>query len=952
VTEDTTLTFVRVDSDGLKTRATTGAARRTGFQPLGAASVHRRVPGTGFCQRFFILPAFVLAAVAASVRADDTPPPVALPVADVKRAAPVSFEKEILPIFSANCLACHNRTKAKADLVLETPAEILKGGESGPAVMPKNADGSLLLKVSAHRQDPVMPPKGNKAAAKDLTAEQLGLVKLWIDQGATGSAASTSAPVVRLQPVPAGLHAIYAVAVTPDGQYAACARGSEVHVYHLSTGRLVSRLTGHRDLVQSLAFSPDGDVLASGAYREVLLWRRPRDIKTFNITSAARGGLNALDASADGATVATGGADGVIRLWAAADGRQVKELAGHAGPVTAVRLSADGTQLLSAAADKAVRVWNVTDGTVFAQTTVPAEPGAVAWVNGGKQVAAAGADGVIRLWDLPHHAGAALDAPKELKGHDGAVTCLAAVPGTPTQLLSGGADATVRRWDLQAGNVVGQMRHGAPVTALSVRADGKRVASAGGTVVKLWDADGKPIADLKGDRYAAEAAAERQRDAAFAASEVAFQKSAGEAAARRHAEQVERVKKAAQADVEADKALAGQMKALEEKKNAKAPDADVKQAEAAANKAREAKAASADELRLAIKASQAAADAAAEAELALHAAEQSRQQADAALASGKAAAVAAEKPLRSVAFSTDAVTLAAAGDDAAVHTYSADTGAAWETFHAEGGPVKAVAFAGAAVIAGGADGALNGFDAAPRWTKQSQLGGDASSPFVDRVTALDFSPDGKLLATGGGVPSREGEVTLWEVDGARLVRKFDPPHSDAVLALDFSPDGKYLATAGADRFMKLIEVATGRPLKSFEGHAGHVLGVSFQRTGRTLVTASADNTVKVWDAVTGEQRKGIAGFDKEVTAVRFVGDTDQFVAAAGDGRVRLLRPDGGEVRSLGGASGFVYALDATRDGTTVVAGGEDGTLRAWNVSDGKSVTALPPPAATAAVAAP
>jgi WD40 repeat protein len=896
--------------------------------------------------------AFLCASVAVPARADDTPAPVALPVADVKRDAPVSFEKEILPVLSANCLACHNRTKAKADLVLETPAEILKGGESGPAVVPKNADGSLLLKVSGHRQDPVMPPKGNKAAAKDLTPEQLGLLKLWINQGATGSAGSPSAPALQLQPLPAGLHAIYAAAVTPDGQCAACARGNEVQVYHLASGRLVSRLTGHRDLVQSLAFSPDGNVLASGAYREVLLWRRPRDVKTFDVTSAARGAVNALDTSADGATLATGGADGVVRLWATADARPVKEFAGHAGPVTAVRLAPDGTKLLSASTDKTVRVWNLADGTVLAQATVPAEPAAVAWVGGGKQIAAAGSDGVIRVWDVPDDAGAALATLKELKGHVGAVTSLQSVPDAPTHLLSGGADGTVRRWDVQGGNVIKQVNHGAPVTAVAVRPDGKRVASAGGNLVKLWDADGKPVAAMRGDRYANEAAAGRQRDLAFATSEVAFHKSAGESAAKRHAEQVERVKKAALADVGADKALAEQQKALEEKKKAKAPDADVKQAEAAAKKAQEAKAAAADEVRLAIKSAQAAADAAAEAELTLHAAEQSRQQAEAALAAAKAAADAAEKPVRAVSFSPDGVTLAAAGDDGVVHTYGADTGAEWETFHGQAAPLTAVAFAGPAVLAGAADGAVTGFDPAPQWTRQSQLGGDASSPFVDRVTALDFSPDGKLLAAGGGMPSREGEVTLWEVDGGQLVRKFDQPHSDAVLALDFSPDGRLLATAGADRFMKVSDVATGRPIKSFEGHAGHVLGVSFQHTGRTLVTASADNTVKVWDAVGGEQRKGVTGFDKEVTAVRFVGDTDQFVAAAGDGRVRLLRPDGGEVRSFGGASGFVYAVDVTRDGAMVVAGGEDGTLRAWTVSDGKPLITLPPPAATAAVARP
>src|SRR3954467_10266070 len=143
--------------------------------------------------------------LAAAAQAAEPPP---LPVADLQRDTPVDFEKEILPVLSANCLACHNRTKAKADLVLETPSDMLKGGESGPAVVPKNGEQSLILSVAAHRKDPVMPPKDNKVAAANLTPGQLGLLKLWIDQGATGTiggGAGVSVPTVQWQAVPAGL---------------------------------------------------------------------------------------------------------------------------------------------------------------------------------------------------------------------------------------------------------------------------------------------------------------------------------------------------------------------------------------------------------------------------------------------------------------------------------------------------------------------------------------------------------------------------------------------------------------------------------------------------------------------------------------------------------------------------------------------------------------------------
>ena len=70
---------------------------------------------------------------------------LALPIADMKRSEPVDFEREILPVLKNNCMACHNQTKAKAGLVLETPQAILKGGDSGPAVVPGKAAESLLL---------------------------------------------------------------------------------------------------------------------------------------------------------------------------------------------------------------------------------------------------------------------------------------------------------------------------------------------------------------------------------------------------------------------------------------------------------------------------------------------------------------------------------------------------------------------------------------------------------------------------------------------------------------------------------------------------------------------------------------------------------------------------------------------------------------------------------------
>src|SRR5204863_3116581 len=107
--------------------------------------------------------------------------PAGLPVAELKRDAPVDFEKEILPTLKNNCLACHNTTKAKGGLNLETPQLMLKGGDTGPAVAPGKSAESLLFKAAGHL-DPelIMPPRDNKANASDLRPEQLALLKLLI----------------------------------------------------------------------------------------------------------------------------------------------------------------------------------------------------------------------------------------------------------------------------------------------------------------------------------------------------------------------------------------------------------------------------------------------------------------------------------------------------------------------------------------------------------------------------------------------------------------------------------------------------------------------------------------------------------------------------------------------------------------------------------------------------
>src|SRR6185503_19234046 len=115
----------------------------------------------------------------------------------------------------------------------------------------------------------------------------------------------------------------------------------------------------------------------------------------------------------------------------------------------------------------------------------------------------------------------------------------------------------------------------------------------------------------------------------------------------------------------------------------------------------------------------------------------------------------------------------------------------------------------------------------PKWKLQLVMEpGESTKPPIDRVLALAFSPDGKILASGGGIPSRDGELLLWNAADGSLLREISGAHSDTVFDLSFTPDGSMLASAGADKFARVFDMKTGKLVKSFEGHTNHVLGVA------------------------------------------------------------------------------------------------------------------------------
>ncbi|MDA1229761.1 MAG: hypothetical protein O2856_03215, partial [Planctomycetota bacterium] len=310
-------------------------------------------------------------------------PPIAIDT--IQRAEPVAFDKEILPILQKNCLACHSASEKQGELVLESPLAILKGGDNGPAVVAGKGLESLLIKMASHQAEPVMPPEGNDVAAGNLTSQELGLIKLWIDQGARGTGGIDSMSPKQMRKLPTGITAVQAVTLTQDGQYVAFGRGNQVLLHHVPTGQLITQLTdpaqvdssggAHRDIVQSLTFNVDGDMLASGGFREVKLWRRPKDVQKLNIATGIA--ASAIAISPDRKWIATNGPDNTVRLFNAVEGTAGPTITGHTDTVTSLQFTGDGLKLVSGSLDQSICVWNLADGKLAGRIETPTPVSAV-----------------------------------------------------------------------------------------------------------------------------------------------------------------------------------------------------------------------------------------------------------------------------------------------------------------------------------------------------------------------------------------------------------------------------------------------------------------------------------------------------------------------------------------------------------------------------------------------
>jgi WD40 repeat protein len=430
----------------------------------------------------------------------------------------VNYQEHIVPIFRNNCFKCHSQDTSKGDLDLSTFGAALRGGSSGPGLMSGDPDGSKLFKVTAHTEEPKMPPNSK------ISDKELELIKKWIAGGLlenSGSKAiASSAPKVDMAvdlsklgkpDGPPALPqdwllepavrtdrttAVLGMASSPWAPVVALTGQHQVLVYNTDTLELsgiVKFPSGHPAQVR---FSRNGKMLlaAGGEGAKIGLatvWDVVTGDKVITVGEEFDTVL-ASDLSADQKWIALGGPSKLVKIYSTADGQQKYSLKKHTDWVTAAEFSPNGKYLATGDRVGGVLVWEPATGTqLYSMRGHRGSITQLSWRADSGLLLSASEDGTARTWKVEDE-----QQVRSINAHNGGV--LSGSFDQTGNIITAGRDKQVAIWDAN-GN---KKKSFAVTNEIPVRAtlthNGKRaIASDWAGNIFVWNAeDGKLLGEL------------------------------------------------------------------------------------------------------------------------------------------------------------------------------------------------------------------------------------------------------------------------------------------------------------------------------------------------------------------------------------------------------------------------------------------------------------------------
>ena len=204
-------------------------------------------------------------------------------------------------------------------------------------------------------------------------------------------------------------------------------------------------------------------------------------------------------------------------------------------------------------------------------------------------------------------------------------------------------------------------------------------------------------------------------------------------------------------------------------------------------------------------------------------------------------------------------------------------------------------------------------------TETLELIGILPFPEGDPVS-LAFTPDGRYLIVGGGVPGKSGVTVTFDVtNGSRLLSA--AKEFDSILAADIRPGFDIVATGGPSRLLKLWNTESGAALQSIKKHTDWITALDISPDGVLLASGDRNGGVWVWESETGNEFHTLRAHQAAITATAFRADSNILATASEDGTLRFWEMNGGsEVKKIDAHPGGVTAFSFARDGSSLSTG--------------------------------